>query len=806
MPLGGNLEPAEIAVISEWIRTLDPDVGEVADRGFEEFLRRPDKPPHPSVKDRAWPRNAIDGFILARLEGAGLGPAPPAPDRTLARRIHLDLIGVPPTPEELRSFLDDDEPGAYERLVERLLADPRYGERWGRHWLDLVRYGETSGLEGDGLIGNAWRYRDWVIRALNEDLPYDRFVLLQIAGGDEHSKTRNNYVPDPQGYIPAGFLRLAPWDRSNLVAAEVRQNYLNEVTSATASIFLGLTLGCARCHDHKYDPLPIRDFYRFQAFFSAVQTEDRQRVVGRLEVPYANPEFAELAARKIAEYERRLEHGPEKLELDELEERLRHRLIEFRRAKASGAELSDDDLRLELRREDSRVFGQPDRRLHARLSAAAKRTGGPEEQAALRAYEAHLMGRLEAAYASGLGDPEGRFEAISVEDVRSAVRSAYAAERPFSEEEVALHARLSGTLDVFRRRLGRWKPVVLTVRNAPGPPSGPPLPPIRVLRGGDYRQPGEVVKAGFPSAILGHSEPAELVTDRYRQFPTRGRRFTLASWIASSDNPLTARVMVNRIWQHHFGRGIVETASNFGRNGSGATHPHLLDWLAVAFVESGWSVKQVHRLIVLSGTYRQAAENPAVTGGTNDPSNRLLWKYPRRRLEAEAIRDSILHVSGGLSPDRGGPSIFPPLPDDLADFARYGRTGGLMWEPNESEHDARRRSVYVFQRRSLPLPMLAAFDAPVFSESCERRSQTTTPLQALSMMNGYLVHGEADRLAGRIRALVGASRERQIETAFQLVLGRQPAPGESDRFARFEGTLEALCRILFNSNEFLYIE
>ena len=807
MPLGGALPGEEIDAISKWIAGLDPSAVESpGGQGTSRLLRPPRSTAPPTVADSKWSASPVDAFVLARLEANSLSPARPADRRTLARRVHLDLLGIPPTPEALRRFLADDSPDAYERLVERLLADPRYGERWGRHWLDLVRYGETSGLEGDGAIGNAWRYRDWVVRALNEDMPYDRFTLLQIAGADEHSKTRNNYVPDPQGYIPAGFLRLAPWDRSNLVAAEVRQNYLNEVTSATSSVFLGLTLGCARCHDHKYDPIPTRDFYRLQAFFSAVQTEDRQGAVKRPEVPYDHPAFARLAESKIARYRQRLEDGPEKRELDHLEEALRQRLIAVRRQEAEGRGLTEKDLRLELRREASLLFSGSERRLHKRLLEAARRTNDPDEQVALKAYEARLLARLKAAHAKGEGALERRFEALAVSDVRAAVRAAYSAERPFSQEEIDRHVELSGILDVYRRRLARWEPVALTVRNAPGPPSGPPLPPVRILRSGDYRQPAEVVEAGFPSAISGHTGPADMFTDRYRQFPTRGRRYTLARWIASEDNPLTARVMVNRLWQHHFGRGIVETASNFGKNGSGATHPELLDWLAVTFIERGWSIKNMHRILVLSSTYRQSAENPAAAGNAADPENRLLWKFQRRRLDAEAIRDGILHVSGGLNPEMEGPSMFPPLPEDLADFARYGRTGGLMWEPNEREEDARRRSIYIFQRRSLPLPMMAAFDAPVFSESCERRVQTTTPLQALSMMNGYLVHEEAERLAARIRSLVGDEPVLQIEKAFETVLGRPPDSYEARRFARLEGSLEAVCRVLFNSNEFLHLE
>jgi mono/diheme cytochrome c family protein len=806
MPLGGNLPEEDVKSIAAWVRELDPKITE---RSGEEAwpFAPPVKAPPPAVKNREWVRNPIDAFVLAKLEEKDIAPAPQADKRTLARRLYIDLIGLPPRPEELAAFLGDQSPDAYESLVEKLLADPRYGERWGRHWLDLVRYGETSGLEGDGAIGNAWRYRDWVVRALNEDMPYDEFVLQQIAGADEHSQTRNNYVPDAQGYIPAGFLRLAPWDRSNLVAAEVRQNYLNEVTTATSSIFLGLTMGCARCHDHKYDPIPTKDFYRMQAFFNAVQTEDRQGAVDRPEVPYADPAFAARAAEKIKEYEGRIKEGPEKKALDELEKKMLAQLVALRRKESQGKELTNKDLRLELRRKDGQIFNAAEIRLHAQLLEDADRTLDPEERQALDAYEKHLMAKMKEAYAAGKGDPEGRFEAITIDEMRGAVDDQYAGEKPFTDEEIDRHAELTGQLDVFRRRLSRWQPIVLTVRNAPGPPSGPPPDPVHVLGRGDYRQPGEAVEPGFPSAITGNMEPAELYTDRYRQFPTRGLRYTLARWIASPDNPLTARVMANRIWQYHFGRGIVETSSNFGKNGAPPTHPELLDWLAVAFVERGWSVKEMHRLMLLSATYRQSSENPAAPENESlDADNRLLWRFERRRLEAEAIRDGILYLSGGLNPEREGPSVFPPLPEDLADFARYGRTGGLMWEPNEKDQDARRRSIYIFQRRSLPLPMMAAFDANAFSESCERRSETTTPLQALSMLNGYLVHEEADRLAATIAEQVGAEPEPQIRQAFEVILGRSPEDQELAQFKRFEGSLAAMCRVLFNSNEFLYME
>ena len=789
MPLGKALDSAEIATIEQWVLNLKTE-GTQAARGEGRWpFQRPVKHEPPQTREAAWVRNPIDAFVLEKLEAKGLSPAPAAPKPTLARRVYFDLVGMPPTPVEMQAFLDDRSADAYEKLIDKLLDDPRYGERWGRHWLDLVRYGETSGLEGDGPIGNAWRYRDWVIEAFNADMAYDRFVTLQLAGGDEHSKTRNNYQPDIQGQIPVAFLRLAPWDRSNLVAADVRQNYLNEITTATGSIFLGLTIGCARCHDHKYDPIPTRDFYRLQAFFNAIRVED-------VDVPYRDKAFAARAQARIADYEAQLASGPVKKEMEELEKRLLPHLIGARIAGATKP-ADAEDLKFEMRRPEQTLFSKAEIARYNQLQEDADRTLDPEEKQALDAFRGVLLKRMEGNH------DVARYQMLTVEDVRTELNKKSkilpAADREHYHE-------LKAQLDLIQRRIARLRPRALTIGNVPGPPAGPDIAPVHVLRSGDYRQPGEAVEPGFPSAITGNSEPAVLETDRYRQFPTRGRRMTLARWIASADNPLTARVMVNRIWQQHFGRGIVETPSDFGRNGARPTHPELLDWLALRFVEEKWSIKAMHRLMLTSNTYRQSAENPAVKDTAADPENRWLWRFHRQRLEAEEIRDSILWVSGRLNLEQGGPSVFPPLPADLADFARYGREGGDMWEPNEREQDNRRRSIYTFQRRSLPQPMMLAFDAPVFSESCERRSVTTTALQALSMLNGDLVNEEAAHVADRIASDAGPDPRARIVRAFELVLNRRPKPDELEKFAAFPDSLAAVARVLLNSNEFLYVE
>jgi hypothetical protein len=478
--------------------------------------------------------------------------------------------------------------------------------------------------------------------------------------------------------------------------------------------------------------------------------------------------------------------------------------VRARKEEAPTKKLVVADLRLELRRKPQVIFTSEEKLRHADLLADANRTQDPEEKQALEEFESGLMKKLEAGYAQPGYAALGRFDTLGPEDVRGEL--ARRESKIFSEAEKDRHRELSEKLDVIRRRLGRWQPLALTVKNVPGPPNGPGLPPTRVLIRGDYRQPGDAVEAGFPTALAGNSEPATIESDRYRQYPTRGWRLTLAKWIASPENPLTARVMVNRIWQYHFGTGIVATPSDFGVNGERPTHPELVDWLAHRFVEEGWSVKAMHRLILTSATYRQASDNALLKDTTVDADNRLLWKFPRRRLSAEELRDSILQMSGRLNSERGGPSVFPPLPDDLADFARYGRTGGLMWEPNEKEDDARRRSLYTFQRRSMPLPMMAAFDAPVFSESCERRVATTTPLQALSMMNGKLVHEEAMHLAGRVEKEADRDRKAQVRHAFAMVLNRAPSEEEEKRLLKLDGGLESVCRVLLNTNEFLYLD
>src|SRR5439155_12157948 len=415
---------------------------------------------------------------------------------------------------------------------------------------------------------------------------------------------------------------------------------------------------------HKYDPIPTTDFYRFQAFFNSIYVSDT-------EVPYQDKAFREKAETKIRYYTDRLKDGPERKALDEYEQVLLEKLISVKTKEAAGRKLDVADLRLELRKSEQKIFTPAEHERQAELLATFNRKGDVEEKEALGAYENVLLEKLRDGYAKNLVDPLARFRQLKAEDVRAVMPVEGAELKYFSKDEAEKWQKLTDQIEVMERRLARWKRIALSVTNVAGPPIGPRIAATHVLIRGDFRQPADAVEPGFPSAITGNSEPAVIESDRYRQFPTRGRRITLARWIASPENPLTARVMVNRIWQHHFGKGIVGTVNDFGRNGERPSHPELLDWLARRFVEQGWSIKAVHRLILTSSTWRQSAENQesATAGVKIDPDNRLLWHFTRQRLEAEAVRDSILFLSGRLNPERGGPSVFPALPEELSDLA-----------------------------------------------------------------------------------------------------------------------------------------
>ena len=673
------------------------------------------EPEPPGVQAEAWVRNDIDRFILARLEENNLAPAPEADPEKLVRRLYFDVIGLPPTPEEVQSFVESSSATVVEDLVERLLDHPGYGERWGRYWLDLARYSDSLGFEGDPEIAHTWRYRDYVIDAFNHDKPYDQFIIEQLAGDELNPVTSavRPPGPNPEQVVALTFLRLAPFKRTPL-SEENRDVLLSEMTGTVGSVFLALTLECAKCHDHKYDDIPQEDFYRMQAFFANV-------------------------------------------------------LIPTRAEEWGGK-------------------GGPKDLMGGTLPAAFYRPGEKEKMEAARM---RCQAELDAAQAA-------------LAELKPAAEKD---EQPTEPEDEARIGELQATSQRLERHLERLEPVAFSVENAVGPPLGPALPTTYVLIRGNYDKPGKPVAPGFPSTIVGHANPADLKIDRFSMLPGRGWRLALARWITDPANPLTARVMVNRIWQHHFGRGIVETPSNFGVNGQSPSHPELLDWLANRFVAEKWSIKAIHRLILNSSSYRQTCTNGDPLLAEKDPKNRFFSRFTRQRLEGEIVRDAILAVSGRLNREGNGPPVFPPIPDDVRQANKRVR-----WDTS-SELDCRRRSIYVHQRRMLNLPFLKIFDAPVLNTTCSRRKASVTVLQSLAMYDSEFVNGEANAFADRVIRESGPAIDDQVRYAFRLAFCRQPEDAELERATAFmqtqgpqEESLVRLCRVLYNSSEFLYID
>ena len=698
------------------------------------LFQPPRRPSLPAVNNGPWARNPIDRFVLARLEAKGLAPNRPAARLRLLRRLTHDLTGLPPTVAEQEAFLRDTRPGAFERVVDRLLASPRFGERWAQHWLDLVRYAETDGFKEDGLRPDAHRYRDWVIEALNDNLPYDRFVRWQLAGDE--------LEPDnPRALIATGFNRLWPDEYNAANLEQRRQEILDDSTDTAGLVFLGLTAGCARCHDHKYDPLTQKDYFRLQSFFAALQPR---------ELPMPG-EALRVYRRKRAEWEAATHHVR-----DEIDRLL---LPKRRQLRASALE-----------------------KFRAEIQEAVRTT--PERRTPYQ-WQIALMALKQAERA-----------------------------------EQAAPARLSAEQ---KKRYQELQKKLAALGAAPPPPPtvmattdiGPVAPPTHRLIGGDWRKPGAEVKPGFP-AFLGEAAPdLHLPPGR----PSTGRRAALARWLTRRDHPLTARVIVNRLWQHHFGQGIVATASDFGAQGAPPTHPELLDWLAVELVESGWDLKRIHRLLVTSAAYRQDSaidpKNPLHARALAvDRGNDLLWHARRQRLEGEAIRDAILALSGELNSRMFGPSARPTLPANLSKYA---------WKADTRPHDRHRRSVYVMARRNLRFPLFDAFDLPDMHNSCSRRLSTTTAPQALLMLNGDLALDHARAWARSLRACNGEDLQAIIRAGYRAAWGRPAEEVEIklalrflDRQARDHqeagaddargAALADFCHALLNTNEFVFVD
>ncbi len=644
-------------------------------------------------------RNPIDNFIFEKLQAAGLSLSNEAARLTLLRRAVFDLHGLPPTEEQIDEFLADTGPQAYERLIDRLLASPRYGERWARPWLDLVRYGESDGYNQDANRPQAWRYRDYVIRSLNQDTPYDQFIREQIAAdelptpqtGAPVSKARDNHM-----LAGSSYLRLWPYEYNQRHVPQQWDTILNDLTDVTGQVFLGLTVQCARCHDHKFDPILRRDYFRLQAFFAPIMPRDEI------------------------------------------------------------------------------VWDSPDDEQRHREQQAAWETATAEIRGQLAALESPYLGKLRQDKTSLFPKETQRILGLPA-DQRSPLEAqlGYLTERQFEYTRDEMAKALKGDdrkrWDELQKQLAQYDkikpeptPHVMTAGDV-----GPTPPPTIIPDDGDLADESTHIAPGFLSIL--DEGPAHLTASEVGT----GRRRALAEWLASPQNPLVARVMANRIWQGHFRQGLVATTNDLGTQGTACSHPELLDWLAAEFIVSGWSLKHLHHLMMTSATYRQTAKPRAALmarGGAADPENKLLWRMRGGRLEAEAVRDCLLAVSGHLNGEMQGASVFDELPQGFMD--RHA------WKPSPHAAERNRRSVYLFAKRNLPHPLMESFDAPDSFQSCPRRMVTTTAPQALMMINGGWSLAQAQSLAGRLLAEDQKFDADAIQRAYRLAFSR--AASEED--------------------------
>jgi hypothetical protein len=715
-------------------------------------------PAIPKVKS-ASASHPIDAFILAKLEEKQIQPNAPADKITLLRRVTIDLTGLLPTPEQVQAFVNDNSPGAYEKVVDRLLASPAYGERWGRHWLDVARYADSNGYKADETRPDIWRYRDYVIDAFNSDKPFDRFIREQIAGDEL-------YPGDPEAMVAMGFNRHYI-DETNAAGLVIRrQETLDEITNATGAAFLGMTFACARCHDHKYDPILQKDYYRLQAFFANTAFGDGS-------IP-----LKDLVERRQYEEQAALYDSKTKAIREEMSQ-----IVEpLRRTKAEGGiKTFEDDVKEAILMDASKRNPWQQMMYHT----ASLRVGFDEEP------DARTLRTLK-------GDASTRYAELKKE------LAAFDSLKPKALPRAQFMIDISTT-----------------------------APPTYVRPRGDPYGKAEEVQPGFLSIL----DPGNPKITPLPGLQSTGRRTVLANWLVDPKNPLVARVMVNRVWQYHFGTGIVATPGDFGRMGARPTHPELLDYLASSFVQNGWSIKKLNKLIVLSSTYRQSSQHQAKAAAA-DPDNKLVWRYGRRRMEAEAVRDTMLMVSGLLNSKMGGPGVFPPVPEGaVSALSATAAAGGWSVEKDPSQNF--RRSVYIFVRRNLRYPMLQEFDTPNTFEVWHTRKNTVTAPQALDLLNNDLILEWSRALAGRILGASSRAAEpwEQVDRAYRMTYGRGASAEElktattfwdqqtAIMATRLSGSGEKpflpvtfdgmdpakaaaftdLCHMLLASNEFLYI-
>lgn len=740
MPPTGQLSPQQIAVLTKWVQMQLPWPKDLHEIEFEVEAGPPPvneetkqfwsfqpvkRPQVPSVSDPG--HNPIDAFIRKGLEDAGLQQSPSADPAELVRRMSYDLLGLPPEPADVKSWVakitDGDgsvKQSAVSELVDHLLESPHYGEQWGRHWLDLVRYAETNSYERDGAKPHVWRYRDYVIQSFNDDKPYDRFVVEQLAG-DEVAH------PTPDSIIATGYYRLGRWDDEPADPALAFYDEMDDIVGTTSQAFLGLTVNCARCHDHKIDPIPQRDYYSMVAFFRNLRS-------------FGVRSNESVLAASVGDIDRPADPDDYKKALDQYKKDTKDAEKHLQRIE----KIIWDDLQ-EVEKEDFKFDMN-------KVPIVKKRLGSLLDERQLKNYKKQFD-RLQNLKES---KPKGLASALRVkEDIRK-------------------------------------------------------VQPTYILTRGNPHAKGEEVLPAFPSVL---SPPKAVIPSIPEGAESSGRRKVLADWIVSPENPLTARVMVNRIWQFHFGRGIVRSSSDFGFQGTPPTHPELLDWLAARFVESGWSVKAMHRLIMASATY-QMSSRPNEASYAIDPVNDRFWRFDMRRLSAEEVRDSILWANGSLNAEKMfGPSIYTDIPDAVkAGQSRPGAGWG-----KSSPEDKARRSIYIHVKRSLLDPLLESFDFADTDQTCPVRFVTTQPTQALGMMNSDFMQQQADTFA-KFVSKSADSVDRQVGVALGRVMQRTPSEDEIARGLKLieelktenemndDQALKYFCLVALNLNEFMYLD
>lgn len=662
----------------------------------------------PAVKNKQWVREPIDAFVLAKLEEKNLKPAPEADRAAFIRRATLDAWGIIPTPEEVKTFVADRSPNAYEKLVDRLLASPHYGERQARRWLDLARYADSTGFQNDPTRPNMWRYRDYVITAFNSDKPYDQFIKEQLAG-DEIAP--NN----PDVIVATGFLAGYPDNYNSRDLVQRKYQITTDNVDTIGEAILAQSVGCARCHDHKFDKISAKEYFSLQAFFA--NTSEVMNIpapIGQQEVEYRK----QLTKWKDATKDIRAERS------------------------AILASVKEDGLKYHKERylTDSRVslfkdekdWTPHDRWINHRLDNVTS--------------EDDIAGYLDVA----------------------GTQTDSLIYNPALTEKYERYKKLTEDLKKFDKLKPEKGSDAITAMTELGHPEAPPS---FKFFAGDHERPLEEVQPEFPAAIANGEKPV-IVPTAY----SSGRRTALANWIASPKNPLTARVFVNRVWDDYFGKGIVSTVSDFGKAGEKPTHPELLDYLADNFVKDGWSVKKLHREILLSSVYRQSSNSRPEVAKV-DPENRLLAVFPRKRMDAEQIRDSLLVAAGILNDKVGGPSVFPPVPKNL--------NAGALWQVSSNPDDFNRRSLYVFTRRSVAYPLLETFDMASAQQVHSKRAVTTTPLQALTLANSDVVYEWSQKLAGRVINESGRDQNAELDRLYEILFARKPDQTERLSLQKF---------------------